>query len=387
MYKGYKFRIYPNKEQLALINKTLGSTRFVYNYYLNKIKESKENEHTDTDAYSCIKDYITNLRYEHSFLQDISLSIIESTIFILINNFKRYQNGMSNYPKFKSKNYTQKYTIPAVYKTSNNKIYSNIKLDLKTKRINLSNIESIKIKGYNDIYNINGKIVSATISKEQTGKYYVSVIYEIYDKVTTVDAKSIVGIDLGVKKLLTLSNGITYDNNKYIAKYEKRIKRKQKELSRKVEGSENYKKCQKELAKLYSKLSNARKYYTHKITKEITDEYGIITCESLNTKSMIVNGKKNNLSSKITDATFAEIIRQLSYKSKFKGKKFYQINSYYPSSQICSRCDNQDKKYKDLKERDYSCTKCGQVLDRDLNASINIMNEGLKLYLKDLCVS
>ena len=136
-----------------------------------------------------------------------------------------------------------------------------------------------------------------------------------------------------------------------------------------------------------SKLSNARKYYTHKITKEITDEYSIITCESLNTKSMIVNGKKNNLSSKITDATFAEIIRQLSYKSKFKGKKFYQINSYYPSSQICSRCDNQDKKYKDLKERDYSCTKCGQVLDRDLNASINIMNEGLKLYLKDLCVS
>ncbi len=383
MYKGYKFRIYPNKEQLALINKTLGSTRFVYNYYLNKIKESKENEHTDTDAYSCIKDYITNLRYEHSFLQDISLSIIESTIFILINNFKRYQKGMSNYPKFKSKNYTQKYTIPAVYKTSNNKIYSNIKLDLKTKRINLSNIESIKIKGYNDIYNINGKIVSATISKEQTGKYYVSVIYEIYDKVPIVDAKSIVGIDLGVKKLLTLSNGITYDNNKYIAKYEKRIKRKQKELSRKVEGSENYKKCQKELAKLYSKLSNARKYYTHKITKEITDDYDIIACESLSTQKMIENGKSSGLSKRISDVTFNEILKQLSYKSKNKGKIFYQVSPKFPSSQICSKCNNIDSTYKDISKREYICKKCGNSLDRDINASLNILNEGLKLYIKD----
>mgnify|MGYP004475587189 FL=1 len=383
MYKGYKFRIYPNKEQLALINKTLGSTRFVYNYYLNKIKESKETEHTDTDAYSCIKDYITNLRYEHSFLQDISLSIIESTIFILINNFKRYQNGMSNYPKFKSKNYTQKYTIPAVYKTSNNKIYSNIKLDLKTKRINLSNIESIKIKGYNDIYNINGKIVSATISKEQTDKYYVSVIYEIYDKVPTVDAKSIVGIDLGVKKLLTLSNGITYDNNKYIAKYEKRIKRKQKELSRKVEGSENYKKCQKELVKLYSKLSNARKYYTHKITKEITDDYDIIACESLSTQKMIENSKSNGLSKRISDVTFNEILKQLSYKSKNKGKIFYQVSPKFPSSQICSKCNNIDSTYKDISKREYICKKCGNSLDRDINASLNILNEGLKLYIKD----
>ena len=138
-----------------------------------------------------------------------------------------------------------------------------------------------------------------------------------------------------------------------------------------------------ELARLYSKLSNARKYSVHKITKEITEEYDIITCESLNTKSMIVNSKKNNLSSKITDATFAEVIRQLSYKSKYKGKKFYQINSYYPSSQICSRCDNQDKKYKDLNEREYKCTNCGQVLDRDFNASLNIMFEGLKLYMEN----
>ena len=98
---------------------------------------------------------------------------------------------------------------------------------------------------------------------------------------------------------------------------------------------------------------------------------------------MIINGKENQLSTKINDATFSEIIRQLSYKAKFKGKNFYQINTYYPSSQICSKCDNQDKKYKNLNEREYKCTKCGMELDRDFNASINIMFGGLKLYMKN----
>ena len=139
----------------------------------------------------------------------------------------------------------------------------------------------------------------------------------------------------------------------------------------------------KKLAILHSKLANARKFYTHKITKNITDEYDIITCEKLKTKEMIIKGKDNKLSSKINDATFSEIVRQLQYKTKYKGKYFYQINTYYPSSQICSRCDNQDKRYKDLTRREYKCTKCGVKLDRDLNASINIMFEGLKLHMKN----
>ena len=201
-------------------------------------------------------------------------------------------------------------------------------------------------------------------------------------KFQALPPQSIVGIDLGVKKLLTLSDGIIYDNNKYIDKYQKRIKRKQRELSRKEKGSKNYYKCKKELAILYSKLANARKYYTHKITKKITDNYDIITCEKLTTKEMIIKGKTTKLSSKISDATFSEIIRQLLYKSKFKGKKFYQVSTYYPSSQICNRCNNQDRKYKDLTEREYNCPKCGEKIDRDLNASINIMFEGLKLYIK-----
>ena len=133
--------------------------------------------------------------------------------------------------------------------------------------------------------------------------------------------------------------------------YAKRIKRKQRELSRKEKGSKNYYKCKKELAILHSKLANARKFYTHKITKNITNKYDIITCEKLKTKEMIIKGKDNKLSIKINDATFSEIIRQFQYKLKHKGKEFYQINTYYPSSQICSRCNNQDRRYKDLTKR------------------------------------
>ena len=133
------------------------------------------------------------------------------------------------------------------------------------------------------------------------------------------------------------------------------------------------------------KNKNSRNSYTHNITKKITDNYEIITCEKLNTINMIE--KKNNLSKKILDATFYEIIRQLQYKCKYKGKYFYQIDTYYPSSRTCSVCGNIDNKYKDLKERKYYCSKCDSVLDRDLNASINIMFEGLKLYMNNNLVN
>ena len=373
MYKAYKFRLYPNDIQTELINKILGCSRYTYNHYLDKMINNGY-----TTSYNNIKDFSNTLRYEASFLQEIDNIIIHKSLYNLDDAFKRNFNQISGYPKFKSKYKRNSYNTPATYTGSS----CNIELDLKLKKLKLPQLDWIKVRGYKNIKTINGKIRNATISKEPTGKYYVSILYEMYEKIPGSTPQSIVGIDLGVKKLLTLSDGITYDNNKYIDKYQKRIKRKQRELSRKEKGSKNYYKCKKELAILYSKLANARKYYTHKITKNITDNYDIITCEKLTTKEMIIKGKTTKLSSKITDATFSEIIRQLLYKSKFKGKKFYQVSTYYPSSQICNRCNNQDRKYKDLTEREYNCPKCGEKIDRDLNASINIMFEGLKLYIK-----
>lgn len=377
-YKAYKFRIYPNESQKELINKTFGCSRFIYNYFLSMYKESKH-----TKASENIKYYTNYLKYECPFLQEIDSIVIRKSLFNLEDSFKRYFKRQSEYPKFKSKFKRNSYNTNAVYGSYKNNNYCNIELDLENKTIKLPKLKNIKIRGYRNLKYINGRILNATISRESNGKYYVSVLYEISEKVKEVTPTSIIGIDLGVKKLLTLSDGNTYENNKYIEKYEKRIKRTQRELSRKVKGSSNYYKCKKKLAILHSKLANSRKYYIHKITKNITNEYDIITCEKLHTKEMIIHGKKNTLSKNINDACFNEILRQLEYKSKFKGKQFYQIYEYYSSSQICSRCDNQDKKYKNLNERIYECTKCHLELDRDLNASINIMFEGLKMYIEN----
>lgn len=378
MFKAYKFRFYPNNKQLELINKTFGSSRYVYNYYLDKMKNNGY-----VPAYTNIKDYTSILKYDAVFLQEIDSIVIRKSLFNLDNAYKKLFNKTGGYPKFKSKYNRNSYNTTAVYNKYKAKEYCNIELDLANRQIKLPKLKWVKIRGYRNIDNINGKIKSATISRESNGKYYVSVLYEMNDKVPVIKPRTIVGIDLGIKKLLTLSDGTVYDNNKYIDKYTKRIKRKQRELSRKEKGSKNYSKCKKELAILHSKLATARKYYIHKITKDITDEYDIITCEKLKTKEMIIKGKENKLSSKINDATFSEIIRQLQYKTKYKGKEFYQINTYYPSSQICSRCNAQDGRYKYLTRREYKCTKCNQEIDRDLNASINIMFEGLKLYMKN----
>ena len=192
--------------------------------------------------------------------------------------------------------------------------------------------------------------------------------------------RTVVGLDLGVKKLITLSDGSEIKNNKYILKYEKRIKRLQRSLSRKIKGSKNYYKCKQQLAILYSKLKNARNYYLHETTKKITEDYDMIVVENLNTKKML---QEKNLSKSIQDVSFSEIIRQLQYKAKWKGKYFYQIDEYYPSTQTCSVCGNIDKKYKNLNERVYKCSNCHNRMDRDLNASVNIMFEGLKKYMKE----
>ena len=378
MYKSYRFRFYPNKKQLELINKAFGSSRYVYNYYLDKMKNKGY-----VSASTNIKDYTSILKYNTPFLQEVDSIVLTKSIFNLDDDYKKLFNKTGGYPKHKSKYNRNSYNIPSTYKKYKDKEYCNIELDLTNRQIKLPKLKWVKIRGYRNTNNINGKIKNATISREPNGKYYVSILYEMYDKVPIIKPRTIVGIDLGIKKLLTLSDGTTIDNIHTQEKYEKRIKRKQRELSRKEKGSKNYYKCKKELAILYSKLANARKFYTHKITKDITDEYDIITCEQLKTKEMIIKGKNNKLSSKINDATFSEIIRQLQYKARYKGKVFYQINTYYPSSQICSRCSTQDKRYKDLTRREYKCLKCNQEIDRDLNASINIMFEGLKLYMKN----
>ena len=377
MYKTYKFRIYPNDSQKELLNKSFGCSRFVYNYYLTKIKNNGY-----MSANACIKDYVDNLQYEYSFLKEVDSIIIRRSLFNLEDAYQRFFKLKSGYPKYKSKYSRNSYNTNAVYGKYKGREYCNIELDLINKRIKLPKIKWIKCRGYRNLTSINGRVINATISREANGKYYVSLLYDMNIEIPIIEnPTSIVGIDLGIKNLMTLSDSTITPNNKYILMYEKRIKRCQRELSRKVRGSKNYYKCKQRLAELYQKLKNARIYYLHKVTKDITDNYDIITCEKLDTKSML---EKKIISKSISDVSFFEILRQLQYKSNWKGKYFYQINTHYPSSQTCSVCSNIDKKYKDLKYRTYKCDNCSNNMDRDLNASINIMFEGLKLHMKKI---
>ncbi len=369
--KAYKFRLYPNQEQENLINKTLGSCRFIYNYYLEDWKNKKDLP--PLKANRCIKN-LPDLFKKYTWLKEIDKLILYATLFRLEDAFR------SNFDlNFKSKYKKNTYRID-MYKSKNSpKNYCPIKLNLKTKTIFLSQLKQVKIGGYRHLDKITGKIINATISKE-INRYYVSVLYEQIIKKTTFKPQTIIGLDLGIKDLVVTSFGEKITNQKSINKYEKRIKNIQKGLSKKRKGSNNYYKTIVKLKIVYRKLKNARKFHLHNITKKIIDENDLIITEQLQLKKLI---EKKQISKYIADASLREIIRQLGYKSKWKNKKFYQIEIYYPSSQICHHCNFKNPLVKNLSLRNWTCPNCNFEHDRDINASINIMFKGLEKYLKE----
>ena len=380
--RAYKFRLYPNLEQMILINKTFGCARLVYNHYLNKKQVLYKEEKKSLSVQDSISD-LKNLYIEYPFLKEVDSMSLRCALFDLDNSYQKFFKEKKGYPKYKSRYEKNSYRTNYIKNTYKGKIYENIKLDLINKTITLPKLKEVSIRGYRNTKNIEGRIINATVSREKNGKYYVSVLYEQNLKEQEFIPNNIVGIDVGIKDLVITSDGDKYNNDKVILKYEKRIKRKQKELSRRVKESNNYNKTKKQLAILYSKLANARIYRIHKITKEITDNNDIIVTESLKINNMLKNHK---ISKSLQDASLSELIRQLIYKAKWKFKKLYQINTYYPSSQICSRCDYKNEITKNLDVREYICPNCQTVLDRDINGAQNIMFEGLKLYMKDLLV-
>lgn len=377
--KAYKFRLYPNDEQKQLINKTFGCTRLVYNHYLNMKQELYKKDKQTLSCYDMIKD-LKNLFNEKPFLKEIDSMALRTTLFDLDNAYKYFFKKNIGYPKYKSKYGKNSYRTNLITSSYKWKTYENIKIYLNNKTITLPKLKAVKIRGYRNKGELNGRIINATISKE-AGKYYVSVCVEENINIPEIIPTSIVGIDLGVKDLVITSNYEKYNNQKVLNKFEKRIKMYQRRLSKKQKGSNNYYKLKQKLQRLYQKIKNARKFNIHYITKTIIEENSIIVTETLKIKNML---KNHNLAKSISDASLSEIIRQLTYKSKWKGNKMYKIDTYYPSSQICSICDNKNENIKDLSIRNYECPKCGNLLDRDYNAAINIMYEGLKMYMKEI---
>ena len=373
IYRAYKFRLYPTEEQRILIHKTFGCSRFVYNYYLNYQKENGVQK-----AFNLCKD-LKELEKDHEYLKEVDSCALRCSIFDLEDGFNNFFAKRSGYPNFKSKFNTRSSVTSCIRSTYKDKEYSNIEVDLLTRNIKLPKLGKVKIRGYRDKERIEGKIVNATISRETTNKYYVSVLVEediLIDKVTPT---TIVGIDLGIKDLVITSDGIKYGNEKILMKYEKRLKRLQRKLSRQVKGSKNYLKTKEKIARIHAKIKNYRKHYLNDIANEIVDDHDIIVTESLLVKDMFKD-KRKVFNKNLSDAGLSKLCSLIEWKSKIKGKIYYKINTYYPSSQICSTCGYKNEKLKDLSIREYDCPKCGSYNDRDINASLNILLEGLKLH-------
>ena len=375
MYKAYKFRMYLTDSQKILVHKTFGCGRFVYNHFLNKCKENGYQK-----AYDMCKE-LKELVVEYPFLKEVDSCSLRNSIFNLEDSYKNFFSKRSGYPVFKNKFSKQSYRTTCIKSSYKGNNYSNIEVDLKNKKIKLPKLGLVSIRGYRNLDSINGNIMNATIERDTTNKYYVSVLVEETEFIKEkVKPTSIVGIDLGIKDLVITSDGEKYSNPKEILKREKQLKRIQKKLSRQVKGSNNYNKTKIRLARIHSKIKNSRKHNMITIVNKIVKEYDIIVSEKLNVKGISSN---HHLAKSVLDASFNKICELLKWKTKLQGKYYYQVDAFYPSSKMCNHCGSKTEVTNNLSIRSWECTNCGNKNDRDINASINIMFEGLRIHYQN----
>ena len=334
MEKAFKFRIYPNKTQQVLLQKTFGCARYIYNHFLAKRIELYKQDKSSMSYNQCSKE-LTVLKQELTWLKEPDKDALQ----------KSYRTSCTN---------------------------GNIKF--LGKKIQLPKLGKVKTKDKRT--HLEGRILNATVSQEPNGEYYVSICCTDVPMVALEPVNHNVGIDLGLKEFAIASDGTKYANPKYLAKSLKRLKFLQKSLSRKTKGSSNRNKARIKVAKLYAKIANQRRDFLQKLSTELIRNNDVICLEDLQVKNMVKNHK---LAQAISDVSWSEFVRMLSYKAEWYGRKIVKIDKFFPSSQICNCCGHKHTKTKDLSVRKWACPQCGAVHDRDVNAAINILNEGLRI--------
>lgn len=365
MLKGYKYRIYPNKQQEEQIQKTFGCCRFVYNQTLSYRKDKYDKGKGSMNKTSC-NNYVNQvLKKEYEWLKEVDKFALTNSVYHIDNAYQKFFKEHTGFPKFKSKhNHYKSYTT--------NFTNGNIEISFGNQKIKLPKLKWVKAKVHREFV---GKIKSATISQVPSGKYFVSILVET-EHIPMESTGCAIGFDLGIKDLLITSDGEKKENPKHIKKYENKLAKEQRKLSHKKKGSKNWDKQRIKVTRVHEKIHNTRVDNLHKISHKLISENQVIVSEDLAVSNMV---KNHNLAKAISDCGWSELTRQITYKSDWNNRQYVKIGRFTKSSQPCHVCGYINQNTKDLSVREWTCPQCGTVHDRDINAAINILNEGLRI--------